>query len=74
MSTGRDLREYQNSDEVLNAFSALVSGKKYGYKTVIERKKEIIKCSDCQLDLTGSEKFCPECGTKVVLAQENKTS
>ncbi len=61
----RDLRKYQADEAVLNAFSALVSGGRPGYKTVIERKKEILKCSGCQLNLSGDEKFCPECGTKV---------
>ncbi|MBI2451796.1 hypothetical protein HYV50_01815 [Candidatus Pacearchaeota archaeon] len=67
-----DLRKYQDNEEVYAAFSALVSGKKSGYKTIIEKKKEILKCSGCQLTLNGDEKFCPECGTRVVKAVENK--
>lgn len=63
---GIDLREYQNSETVENAFSALVSGGKPGYKTVIEKKKEIPKCHECDTLLDGMEKFCPQCGTKLI--------
>jgi len=67
MSSGRDLREQMNSDAVAEAFGFLVSGKK-GYKTVIDRKIEPIKCSNCGIVLQESVKFCFECGTKVDLA------
>lgn len=67
MTSGRDLREQMNSDAVADAFSFLVSGKK-GYKTVIERKVEPIRCSGCSLVLQDVVKFCPECGAKVVLS------
>ncbi len=63
----RDLREYQNSDAVMDAFSALVSGKKSGYKTIIERRKEIPKCPGCSKTLSGEEKFCPDCGHKIAV-------
>jgi len=46
-------------------FSRLVSGGKYGYKTIIERKKEQPRCKNCNFLLSGSEKFCPQCGAKV---------
>ncbi len=59
-----DLRKYQDSDSIQDAFSALVSGKK-GYKTVIERKKNIPKCPGCSSALSGEEKFCPNCGYKI---------
>ena len=65
MSHNLDLRDYIDDEKIHEAFSALVSGGKKGYKTVIERKKEIPKCSDCGNVLSGEEKFCPECGTKV---------
>jgi hypothetical protein len=54
-----------DSEQVHNAFSALVSGGRPGYKTVIERRKDIPKCSKCLKTLSGEEKFCPECGNKV---------
>jgi Zn finger protein HypA/HybF involved in hydrogenase expression len=65
MSSCLDLRSLQNSEAIQDIYSQIVSGKK-GYKAVIERKKEPIRCSndDCRLILEGSEKFCPECGTK----------
>ena len=56
--------EIQNSDAFLDVFSKVVSGKA-GYRSVIERKKEIIKCRKCNLILESTQKFCPECGTKV---------
>ena len=63
MTSGRDLREQMDNPVVHDAFSFLVSGKK-GYKAVIERKVELVKCSGCLLVLKGDEKFCSECGAK----------
>ncbi|MGV8142684.1 MAG: hypothetical protein ACP5NS_03545 [Candidatus Pacearchaeota archaeon] len=65
MSSGRDLRDQMNSDAVADAFSFLVSGKR-GYKAVIERKVEPIRCGGCNIVLKGEEKFCSECGFKIV--------
>jgi rRNA maturation endonuclease Nob1 len=61
----RDLRDQLDSEKVQAAFSALVSGGKFGYKTVIERKKDISRCAKCSKMLEGGEKFCPECGHKL---------
>lgn len=63
MGSCYDLRDQMNDPKVAEAFSFLVSGKK-GYKAVIERKVEPIKCSACGVILKGEEKFCPECGAK----------
>ncbi len=63
MSSNRDLREHMNSDSVAEAFGFLLSGKK-GYRTVIERKVEPLRCSECSVVLRGDEKFCSECGAK----------
>ncbi|KKP91776.1 MAG: hypothetical protein UR98_C0040G0038 [Parcubacteria group bacterium GW2011_GWA1_36_12] len=63
MTSGRDLREQMDNPAVHDAFSFLVSGKR-GYKAVIERKVEPVKCVECSLVLKGDEKFCPECGMK----------
>ncbi len=60
----RDLRKYQDSTQVADAFSKLVSGGKMGYKTVIEKKVEILKCRSCNSKLEGTEKFCSNCGQK----------
>lgn len=66
MSSNRDLRDQMNDPKVAEAFSFLISGKK-GYKAVIERKVEPIRCGGCSIILKDEVKFCPECGTKVVL-------
>ena len=66
MTSGRDLRDQMNSEAVAEAFGFLLSGKK-GYKTIIERKVEPVKCSGCTIVLQDNVKFCPECGTKVIL-------
>jgi len=59
-----DLRKYQDNADISEVFGKLVSGKS-GYKTIIEKRKDIVKCMTCGLILEGEEKFCPECGTKV---------
>ena len=64
MSSNRDLRGYQDSDAVADAFAKLISGGKPGYKTIIEKNKPLIRCNACQKILEGIEKFCPECGEK----------
>jgi len=60
----RDLRQYMNNPKVIEAFGKLVSGKS-GYMPVIEKRQEVLVCSNCRNQLMGEEKFCPECGTKV---------
>ena len=69
MTTGgcRDLRSLQENDKVNDAFSRLVSGGKYGYKTVIEKKVIEKRCAGCHSKLEGNEKFCPNCGQKTEL-------
>ena len=69
MSSNRDLREMVDNPAVADAFSFLVSGKR-GYKAIIERKVEPIRCVECSLILKGEEKFCPECGTKTVFKSD----
>ena len=54
----------QKSDEFRDIFSKIVSGKS-GYKTVIEMKKTVAHCKNCNAVLDSSQKFCHECGTKV---------
>lgn len=58
------MKELQNSEEVLDVFSKVVSGGKPGYKTVIEKKKKVLRCKGCTGLLEGHEKFCPNCGTQ----------
>ncbi len=66
MSTGRDLRSLNDSPEVADAFSKLVSGGRSNYKTVIEKTKPTPRCDACGSVLEGKEKFCPECGKKLI--------
>jgi rRNA maturation endonuclease Nob1 len=69
MPSNLDLRKWQDSPEVEEAFSRLVSGK-VGYKTIILKDKLKQACKNCGFELSGEEKFCPECGTKII--QEEK--
>lgn len=64
MSSCLDLREFQNSSDMQNIMGKLVSGRS-GYKAVIEKKVEVLRCSDCGIVLDNSWKFCPECGKKL---------
>ena len=64
MSSCLDLREFQDKNAIQDAFSKIVSGKK-GYKAVIERKVEPLKCQACGTQLDPIEKFCHECGARV---------
>jgi DNA-directed RNA polymerase subunit RPC12/RpoP len=68
MGSCLDLRQYQEVDAIQDAFSKIVSGKS-GYKAVIERRKDPVKCPQCGLILREGEKFCPECGTKIEIKQ-----
>ena len=65
MGSNLDLRKHMDSEAVAKAFGKLISGKS-NYKTIIEKRKEKIFCSNCRKELEGEEKFCPECGTKVI--------
>ena len=71
---GIDLRSYQeggeNHTEVKSILGKILSGRE-GYETIIEKKKEILRC-DCGQVLEGHEKFCPECGAKSPKTMEVK--
>lgn len=67
MGSNIDLRKYQDSNAIESAFSALVSGKRSGYKTVIERKKILPKCSKCGKQGNEEQKFCSDCGGKMLI-------
>ena len=67
MTSNRDLRAHANSENVANAFASLVSGGRPGYKTVIEKKKIPPKCSKCGRGGDDGQKFCPQCGGKMVV-------
>lgn len=63
MGSCLDLRKWQSPESVQDAMGKILSGKP-GYKPIIERKVEPIKCKSCGKILEGNEKFCPDCGTK----------
>ena len=63
--------ELQGSEKILDIFSKVVSGGKPGYKTVIEKKKVILKCEGCGGLLEGHERFCPNCGKKAKKSKED---
>ena len=71
MGSNTDLRKYEDPASIEDAFSALVSGKKLGYKTVIERKKPKPKCNKCGRLGDEEEKFCRECGGRMVIPVTN---
>jgi hypothetical protein len=66
---GRDLRKFQN-DSITDAFSKLVSGRP-GYKTVLEKKIVYPKCCKCGRGGDPEQKFCPQCGGKMVVPITN---
>jgi rRNA maturation endonuclease Nob1 len=61
-----DLRKYEDPEAIQDAFSKVVSGKT-GYKAVIERKKALPKCTKCGRGGDDGQKFCPQCGGKMVI-------
>ena len=70
MGSNIDLRRWQNPDSIQDAFSKVVSGKS-GYKAVIERKKVPPKCAKCGRGGDDGQKFCPQCGGKMVVPLTN---
>lgn len=67
MGSNIDLREYQDSESIEDAFSKIVSGGKHGYKTIIERKKIPPKCEKCGRGGNEGQKFCSHCGGKMII-------
>ena len=35
------------------------------YEAIIEERKVVRRCGECNWALVGGEKFCPECGAKI---------
>lgn len=75
MGSCLDLRKFQDvntkeGSRVADAFSQIVSGKK-GYKAVIERAKPKPKCSKCGRGGDEEQKFCSQCGGKMVIPLTN---
>ena len=70
MGSNIDLRKYEDPASIQDAFSKVVSGKS-GYKAVIERKKQPPKCSKCGRGGDVDQKFCPQCGGKMIIPITN---
>ena len=68
MGSNIDLRKFQDEDAIQDAFSKIVSGGKSGYKTIIERKNVPPRCSKCGRGGDDGQKFCPQCGGKMVVS------
>ncbi len=64
---GFDLTKYQKDedekDKIKKIMGKVLSGRS-DYEAIIEEKKEMPRCSNCNWGFVGGEKFCPECGTK----------
>ncbi len=67
MGSNIDLRKYQDPDSIQDAFSKIVSGGKIGYKSIIERKKIPPKCVKCGRGGDEDQKFCSQCGGKMIV-------
>ena len=70
MGSCLDLRELQDSQDVAEIYSKIVSGKK-GYKAVIERRKIPPKCVKCGRGGDIDQKFCPQCGGEMKIPLTN---
>lgn len=62
---GFDLTKYQSDekekDKIRSIMGKVLSGRD-GYEAIVEEKKEIFRCKNCNWGFEGGEKFCPECG------------
>lgn len=58
------MQEIQQDESFSNVLGKLLSGRE-GYKPVIEKRQEILRCKKCMTQpLIQEQKFCHECGTK----------
>lgn len=71
MGSNIDLRKYEDPESIQDAYSRIVSGGKMGYKAVIERKKIPPKCVKCGRGGDDGQKFCPQCGGKMMVPITN---
>ncbi len=64
---GFDLTRFQeegeDQDKIKSILGKVLSGRE-GYEAIIEKRRDIKRCNDCNWALEGGEKFCPECGNK----------
>jgi len=66
-----DLRKYSDPEAIQDAYSKVVSGGKSSYRAIIERKKPTPKCTKCGRGGDEGQKFCPQCGGKMVIPLTN---
>jgi rRNA maturation endonuclease Nob1 len=66
MGSNIDLRKYEDGTAIQDIYSKIVSGKS-GYKAVIERRKPTPKCTKCGRGGDPEQKFCPQCGGKMMV-------
>ena len=71
MGSNIDLRKYEDPSTIQDAFSKIVSGGKSNYKSIIERRKIHPKCMKCDRGGDDGQKFCPQCGGKMVVPLTN---
>ena len=69
MGSNVDLRDQINNQAVKTSLGELLSGKK-GYQ--IKEEVVIKPCRNCKKPVKNTEKFCPECGTRI--QEEIKTN
>ena len=64
---GFDLTKFQEDgkekDKIRSIMGKILSGRD-DYEAIIEERKDIWRCLECNWALEGGEKFCPECGKK----------
>jgi hypothetical protein len=71
MGSCLDLRKYQDGSAIQDAYSKIVSGGKFGYKSLLERKQVLPKCVQCGRGGDNGQKFCPQCGGKMAVPMTN---
>ncbi len=66
---GFDLRKFQTEgddhNKIKSIMGKILSGRD-GYEAVVETKTVEKRCPECNWALEGGEKFCPECGEKLL--------
>jgi|TARA_B100001971_G_C17743315_1_gene311743 rRNA maturation endonuclease Nob1 len=64
---GFDLTKFQEDGEdkekIRSIMGKILSGRD-DYEAIIEERKDVRRCLECNWALEGGEKFCPECGKK----------
>ena len=64
MGSCLDLRQYQDTEAIQDALGKVLSGKS-GYRPIVEKRIDPVKCENCGNIIRDESKFCPNCGTPV---------